>query len=261
MVVTETKLIIKEKFSFYEGKYLGYKVVIQKIEEASQMSRDHIQYLLDNLQKYKNYRHQSIIRYLACCYEPLHLAIILNTDTISPTLFDVLQNPDIHISQDETLEIAIQIVKSLNWLHMNKIYHLGLSSSCIIAKNFNQIKVFNFGLYGSIFGLQSDRIYQPEYVSPEALWTGIIRYPDVYDVYSFGILLYEIVTRSIVYENLNAMQIGMNVCVNKLRPEIPVFIPEPLATLMSACWNENKSERPNLNEIIRHLNMIKHRKI
>lgn len=68
------------------------------------------------------------------------------------------------------------------------------------------------------------------------------------DVYAFGIILWEIVTRQEVFVGLTANQIIARVVKSGLRPVPPDD--SPLCTLMQSCWAQNPAERPNFAEII-----------
>lgn len=48
------------------------------------------------------------------------------------------------------------------------------------------------------------------------------------DVYAYGILLYETITREMPYPGLNSMAIGLLIMEEGIRPEIPDFVPDSL---------------------------------
>ena len=77
------------------------------------------------------------------------------------------------------------------------------------------------------------------------------------DIYSFGIVIYEFITRSIPFHNLNQFQIINSIKKGK-RPEISnnLSIDQNLINLMKKCWNQNPSNRPNFESIIKIINDI-----
>ncbi|KAI9100380.1 kinase-like domain-containing protein [Phlyctochytrium arcticum] len=73
------------------------------------------------------------------------------------------------------------------------------------------------------------------------------------DVYAYGMVLHEIVTRTWPYEDMNAMHVGMKVLLENARPVIPAYVPEQLTKIMTACWATNPEERPTFDEILTDL--------
>lgn len=74
------------------------------------------------------------------------------------------------------------------------------------------------------------------------------------DVYAFGILLWEVYTRSEVHERFSAAQIIAKVAHEGLRPQIPRFC--PWSDLMSSCWHQNPKFRPHFNKILTELSAM-----
>jgi serine/threonine protein kinase len=75
------------------------------------------------------------------------------------------------------------------------------------------------------------------------------------DVYGFGIVLWELATRSQVYEGLESTQIIAMVANDNLRPEVPDGC--PWNDLMVKCWNEFPQDRPSFEDIVKELNRLR----
>jgi serine/threonine protein kinase len=74
------------------------------------------------------------------------------------------------------------------------------------------------------------------------------------DVYSYGIILWELATREEVYEDLEGTQIIAQVANDNLRPPVPEG--NPLADLMTKCWCERPEDRLSFKQIVKELNKI-----
>lgn len=76
------------------------------------------------------------------------------------------------------------------------------------------------------------------------------RYSTKADVYSFGICMWECITRQLPYAGMTAVQAAMGVVNNGLRPEIPPHVSAPLASLIKACWAPVADQRPSFDQIV-----------
>lgn len=72
------------------------------------------------------------------------------------------------------------------------------------------------------------------------------------DVYSYGIVLWELATREEVYQGLETTQIIAKVANESLRPPVPLDC--PWKDIMVKCWEENPLNRLEFSEIVERLN-------
>ncbi|VVC93398.1 unnamed protein product [Leptidea sinapis] len=77
------------------------------------------------------------------------------------------------------------------------------------------------------------------------------------DVWSYGVLLWELLTGETPYKGIDALAVAYGVAVNKLTLPIPSTCPEPWRVLMEACWHSNPRERPLFPEILEQLERIR----
>ncbi|PKK16961.1 integrin-linked kinase [Columba livia] len=95
------------------------------------------------------------------------------------------------------------------------------------------------------------RMYAPAWVAPEALQ----KKPEEInrrsaDMWSFAVLLWELVTREVPFADLSNMEIGMKVALEGLRPTIPPGISPHICKLMKICMNEDPAKRPKFDMIV-----------
>ncbi|RHZ83800.1 hypothetical protein Glove_87g237 [Diversispora epigaea] len=134
----------------------------------------------------------------------------------------------------------------------------------IVHQDFHpgNILSYNFKLYLIIsdFGLSKligENPNNPEkknifgvlpYIAPEVL-SGDEEYTKAADVYSFGIIAYEIVTGFPPYPDIpHDKDLAMKIC-NGLRPKIPFHIPKLITRMIMRCWDARVTNRPTFKEL------------
>ncbi|VDM69931.1 unnamed protein product, partial [Strongylus vulgaris] len=70
------------------------------------------------------------------------------------------------------------------------------------------------------------------------------------DMWSFGIMLWELNTREVPFSDLQPMECGMKIALEGLRVQIPPGISRNMSRLMNICLNEDPGRRPNFDQII-----------
>ncbi|CAN0412120.1 unnamed protein product, partial [Scytosiphon promiscuus] len=74
------------------------------------------------------------------------------------------------------------------------------------------------------------------------------------DVYSFGIVAWEVLSRKLPWGNLpRPDDVFIYVVLNALRPDIPTEAPADLADMIRACWAGEPEFRPSFDAILKAL--------
>lgn len=96
--------------------------------------------------------------------------------------------------------------------------------------------------FQSISGIKGS----PVYSSPEVL--RINKHSKNGDVYSFGFVVYEIVTNKIPFNEIKNINEIYNEVVNKgNRPNIEESVPDCYRNVIECCWSQNENERPSFS--------------
>ena len=91
----------------------------------------------------------------------------------------------------------------------------------------------------------------PYFMAPELLRGA--RNTVASDVYAFGVVLYEMVTKRNPYEGEDFDEVIQAVAKDKKRPELPRGVPSELATIMNECWHWDPRRRPTFLELERRM--------
>ena len=165
------------------------------------------------------------------------------------SLYDLLHNDSMVLEGDLVLHVLQDIASGLRFLHSAapKVIHGDLKSQNILVDSKFHAKVADFGLTQKN---QSNRTGTPLWMAPELLRAETSNTAAT-DIYSFGIILYEVFSRKDPYEGENHMETLRNIAdknVNK-RPPVPRNCPSASAKLMQKCWQGEVADRPNADEI------------
>eukprot|EP01087_Luapelamoeba_hula_P007128 TRINITY_DN172_c0_g2_i6.p1 TRINITY_DN172_c0_g2~~TRINITY_DN172_c0_g2_i6.p1 ORF type:complete len:933 (-),score=149.81 TRINITY_DN172_c0_g2_i6:112-2910(-) len=164
-----------------------------------------------------------------------------------------IHHTDLEVRPDfkRRMEIARDTAYGLNELHAQSppIIHLDLKPPNLVIDQYQVVKVADFGLareyqqnepYNHIVGTLP-------YCAPEIMAGDDDALHPKADVYSFGILLWELFTSVIPWSGIQ--DIMVNVKAGK-RPEIPPECPAKLKELIEVCWHQDKTQRPSFFDII-----------
>lgn len=184
--------------------------------------------------------------------------MIVTELTTRGSLRDLLDDKKVTLSFKRKIKMAKDAALGCNYLHCSKppIVHRDLKTSNILVDANYTVKVADFGL-STVKGAKADlkRAGTPLWMAPEVLSES--PYDESCDLYSFGIVLWELVTGKIPFEGVKDLD-GMITAVvkNKKRPEIPKDAPSRLRKLIQACWAQEPKKRPKFSQIIPQFDQI-----
>ncbi|CAH8660268.1 unnamed protein product [Schistosoma haematobium] len=148
----------------------------------------------------------------------------------------------------------VQIILATVYIHKNKILHRDLKTSNIFLKNGN-IKVGDFGISRSLATteeLATTFIGTPYYMSPEVLkYEG---YNNKSDIWSIGIILYELCTQRRAFTGTNLMRVMWQV-INDPCPQLPEIYSKELQEVLELMLKKTPQERPSASELL-HSNAV-----
>lgn len=146
--------------------------------------------------------------------------------------------------------IVIGIVLGMRYIHAQKIVHRDLRLGNVLIDENHHPHICDFGSSLSLCGdttMASSPSAMIYYIPPE-LCAENVRYDEKMDVYSFGVMLYEIVTGNLALRELNQVQIPVFISQGK-RPEIPKSVLPFAKALIERCWAQDPAQRPSFTEI------------
>nr|XP_018669929.1 mitogen-activated protein kinase kinase kinase 11 [Ciona intestinalis] len=162
---------------------------------------------------------------------------------------------------------ALQIAEGMQYLHYDApvpLIHRDLKSSNVLIKEpigdaediLNKtMKISDFGLAREMYKttkMSAAGTYA--WMAPEVIKSST--YSKSSDVWSYGILLWELLTGEQPYRGIDGLAVAYGVAVNKLTLPIPSTCPKEFKDLLERCWSSNSQMRPSFKMILTDLQTI-----
>lgn len=211
--------------------------------------------------------HFNITRIFGACIDNSNTLCIVGEHAEHGSLFDVLHDSSIKLEWWLRWRMAKQLVMGLNYLHSlePEILHCHVKSNNVLVADRWNIRICDTGLtkvreetarqllMGSskdmpLMNSSAVRWRAPETMGRHPAWS------TKSDVYSMGMVMWEIVTRNIPFHDvIDDASIPIIVRMDGARPEIPDSCPAPLADIIKRCWTADPNERPSCDVLLEEM--------
>ncbi|KAL5019547.1 hypothetical protein ScPMuIL_002439, partial [Solemya velum] len=180
-------------------------------------------------------------------------------------LQDLLLNQSIHLDKHFKVSIINDIIQGLLSIHLGPVFvHGNLNSSnCVIDSRF-VVKLASFGLRNlRVSSTTLPKVKESDLLSvaPEHLRTSVYNPTQEGDIYSFAMILYELLTRCSPYEN-ESDTLSIDEILHRIKSaESPIFRPTiilpnidmEIIKIVASCWAENPFQRPHIRNLKQRL--------
>ncbi|XP_050264111.1 probable serine/threonine-protein kinase SIS8 isoform X3 [Quercus robur] len=206
-------------------------------------------------------RHPNVVLFMGAVTRSPHFSIL--TEFLPRgSLYRLLHRPNPPIDEKRRMRMALDVAKGMNYLHTSHppIVHRDLKSPNLLVDKNWVVKVCDFGLSRTkhhTFLSSQSTAGTPEWMAPEVLRNE--RANEKCDVYSFGIILWELSTLRIPWKGLNPMQVVGAVGFQNRRLEIPEEVDPVVAQIICDCWQTDPDLRPSFSQLmssLRHLQRL-----
>ncbi|XP_077218354.1 uncharacterized protein LOC143852692 isoform X2 [Tasmannia lanceolata] len=200
----------------------------------------------------KRLRHPNILLFMGAVTSPQRLCIV--TEFLPRgSLFRLLQRNTSRLDWRRRVHMALDIARGMNYLHhcSPPIIHRDLKSSNLLVDKNWTVKVGDFGLSRlkhETYLTTKNGKGTPQWMAPEVLRNEPS--DEKSDIYSFGVILWELVTEKIPWDNLNSMQVIAAVGFMNQRLEIPKDLDAQWVSIIESCWHSDPQSRPTFKELL-----------
>ncbi|KAD5318107.1 hypothetical protein E3N88_18053 [Mikania micrantha] len=249
----------------YHGKWRGTDVAIKRIKKSCFAGRSSEQERLTfefwrEAVILSELHHPNVMAFYGVVHDGPDGTLATVTEfMVDGSLRHVLLRKDRNLDHRKRLIIAMDAAFGMEYLHSKNIVHFDLKCDNLLVNMKDSsrpiCKVGDFGLSkikrntlvsGGVRGTLP-------WMAPELLNGG----SNKVDVFSFGIVLWEILTREEPYANMHyGAIIGGGIVSNTLRPTIPSDCDPDWRRLMEQCWAPDPVVRPSFTEITNQLRVM-----
>ncbi|EFJ09179.1 hypothetical protein SELMODRAFT_160379 [Selaginella moellendorffii] len=248
----------------YEGKYRDLSVavkIIQVGDTPEDVAKARSRFVRE-VAMLSKVQHKNLVKFIGACEEPM----VLVTELLSGnSLRKYLVNLRPHrMELEQAITFALEIAQVMDCLHANGIIHRDLKpDNLLLTADQKSVKLADFGLAReeSVTEMMTAETGTYRWMAPELYSTVTLRngekkhYNQKVDVYSFAIVLWELLTNRMPFEGMSNLQAAYAAAFKNVRPSHPESekLPEELVFILQSCWAEDPSVRPNFAQVVRML--------
>eukprot|EP00927_Polykrikos_kofoidii_P015904 TRINITY_DN1712_c0_g4_i1.p1 TRINITY_DN1712_c0_g4~~TRINITY_DN1712_c0_g4_i1.p1 ORF type:complete len:1097 (+),score=221.02 TRINITY_DN1712_c0_g4_i1:195-3485(+) len=253
----------------FKGVWAGQPVAVKEVRDASPTDGDVCDFILE-ISLLSRLSHPNVVRFWRGCADvrSCRRTLILVTEWMDRGVLSSL----LHESQEPALSfgqvtvLAMGIGRGIAFLHQVKILHLDLKSPNVLLDSTWQTKLCDFGLaklreqtalHTTLRGVSP--IWAPPELFDDRGETGGGEVTEKADVYSFGIIVFELTTRSLPFSDVSQMQLPRVKTRGQL-PKFPEDMDGNMRDLVKLCLTHKPTGRPTMFEALEQVEQIAQRR-
>lgn len=235
----------------YRGDWHGTEVAVKRFLDQD-ISGDMLEEFKSEVRIMKKVRHPNVVLFMGAITRPPNLSIV-SEFLHRGSLYRLIHRPNNQLDERRRLRMALDAARGMNYLHNCNpvIVHRDLKSPNLLVDRNWVVKVCDFGLSRmkhSTYLSSRSTAGTAEWMAPEVLRNEPS--DEKCDVYSFGVILWELSTLQQPWGGMNPMQVVGAVGFQHRRLEIPDDMDPTIADIIQKCWQTDPKLRPTFAEIM-----------
>ncbi|XP_075354498.1 mitogen-activated protein kinase kinase kinase 7 isoform X4 [Mycteria americana] len=258
-----------------KAKWRAKDVAIKQIESESERKA-----FIVELRQLSRVNHPNIVKLYGACLNPVCLVMEYAE---GGSLYNVLHGaePLPHYTAAHAMSWCLQCSQGVAYLHSMKpkaLIHRDLKPpNLLLVAGGTVLKICDFGTACDIQTHMTNNKGSAAWMAPE-VFEGCVsqkccgciderdcfaslsnlpsltgsNYSEKCDVFSWGIILWEVITRRKPFDEIGGPAFRIMWAVhNGTRPPLIKNLPKPIESLMTRCWSKDPSQRPSMEEIVK----------
>ena len=239
----------------FKGEFDGKDVAIKQLLVHKGWERDDSEDFCHEVKVMASLKHPHIVSFLGFAMQEKNYTIVMEY-VPQGTLYDLLSNPAEALPWPVRINISFGIGSGLAYLHQRDTFHRDLKSMNVLMGNNYHAKLADFGSVNFKNGLLNPVNESHTRLSGTLLWLPPERGSGEYivgdettDIYSLGVVLWEIAARKVPSLEMEQVAAGK-------REKIPSETPSGYAKLIGKCWQQRAKDRPTTAEVVDELKKL-----
>ncbi|TDH00034.1 hypothetical protein EPR50_G00183190 [Perca flavescens] len=231
-----------------KAKWKGKDVAIKTIESESERKAFSVE-----LRQLSRVNHPNIVKLYGSCNNPVCLVMEYAE---GGSLYNVLHGaePLPYYTASHAMSWCFQCSQGVAYLHGMKpkaLIHRDLKPpNLLLVAGGTVLKICDFGTACDIQTHMTNNKGSAAWMAPEVFEGN--NYSEKCDVFSWGIILWEVITRRKPFDEIGGPAFRIMWAVhNGTRPPLIKNLPKPIESLMTRCWSKDPSQRPSMEEIVK----------
>ncbi|KAH8410728.1 hypothetical protein KR222_001815 [Zaprionus bogoriensis] len=227
----------------FSGKLKTDIVAVKKVKELKETDIKHLRKL----------DHENIIKFKGVCTQSPVFCIIMEFCPYGP-LQNILKEEQVMLPS-RLVSWSKQIALGMQYLHSHKIIHRDLKSPNILISTNEVVKISDFGTSREWNEISTKMSFAGTvaWMAPEVIRNEPCS--EKVDIWSYGVVLWEMLTCEIPYKDVDSSAIIWGVGNNSLKLLVPSTCPEGFKLLVKLCWKSKPRNRPSFRQILSHLDI------
>jgi serine/threonine protein kinase len=242
----------------YKAEYRGVSVAVKEVVGSAMTDDD----IATSMKILIQARHPNLVLLMGIARPPQKNGekgrlFVVSEFMYRQSLFSVLHDSTVLLDWKSTIGLMKDVAKALMYMHQSSppMLHRNLNSLNILVTEDLVAKIGDYGLDEVRRGCD-EKPLTSLWNAPEVFKKSV--HSKATDVFSFGIIMWEILTRRAPYQDgvavvitpANMIKLVKNIMERDVRPRLPDNTPPGLASLINACWAATPETRPAPDEIL-----------